>query len=95
MTADPEERINLAETSRETAAFRAEIARRWSLPALTEAVIASQQRRNFVFQALSQGTPHSWDYQPIQDASQMYMRNHMHLEDLEAMARFPRYAGSS
>jgi choline-sulfatase len=65
------------------------------MPALTEAVIASQRRRRFVFEALNHGARHSWDYQPIQDASQMYMRNHMHLEDLEAMARFPRYTGPS
>ncbi len=92
LSADPEERHNLAESSAETAAFRAEVAQRWSMPALTEAVIASQRRRRFVYEALNQGARHSWDYQPIQDASQLYMRNHMHLDDLEAMARFPRYA---
>jgi choline-sulfatase len=32
----------------------------------------------------------SWDYQPLRDASRQYMRNSMDLDDLEAMARFPR-----
>jgi choline-sulfatase len=32
----------------------------------------------------------AWDYQPPRDAAQEYVRAHMDLEDLEAMARFPR-----
>jgi choline-sulfatase len=39
---------------------------------------------------LQQGRQTAWDYQPVRDASQLYMRNHMKLDDLEAMARFPR-----
>ncbi|MCX8518255.1 MAG: hypothetical protein ORN28_06640, partial [Rhodoferax sp.] len=33
---------------------------------------------------------HSWDHQPLVDASQQYMRNHIDLDDLERRARFPR-----
>jgi len=92
LAADPGEQVNLAETAAETEAFRAEVAQRWSLPALTEAVIASQRRRRFVAASLDQGKRTAWDYQPFQDSSQQYMRNHMHLDDLEAMARFPRFS---
>jgi choline-sulfatase len=31
----------------------------------------------------------SWDFQPHQDASRQYMRNHLDLDDLERRARFP------
>ena len=30
-----------------------------------------------------------WDFQPHRDASQLYMRNHLLLDDLERRARFP------
>jgi choline-sulfatase len=31
-----------------------------------------------------------WDYQPLQKASERYMRNHMDLNVLEESQRFPR-----
>jgi choline-sulfatase len=71
-------------------ALRAEVARRWDLPALHAAVLASQRRRRFHFEATTQGRIQSWDWQPFSDASQRYMRNHIELDTLEAMARFPR-----
>jgi choline-sulfatase len=71
-------------------AFRAEAAGRWDLPRLHEAVLASQRRRRFHFEATTQGRIQSWDWQPFNDASQRYMRNHIELDTLEAMARFPR-----
>jgi choline-sulfatase len=74
------------------AEFRTEVARRWALADLNEAVLASQQRRHFVYSALRQGRYHSWDFQPIRDASRLYIRNDQELNDLEGMARFPRLA---
>jgi len=71
--------------------FRAEVARRWDLPALHEAVIASQQRRHLVYDALRAGRYTPWDFQPIRDASRLYVRNDQDLGDLEAMARFPPF----
>ena len=53
-------------------------------------MIASQRRRRLVAAALRQGVQAPWDYQPIRDARQQYIRSHMKLDDLEAMARFPR-----
>ena len=92
VSADPLERSNLAtlpEYSDKVAAFRAEIAQRWDLVALREEVVQSQRRRQFHFDATTQGVIESWDWQPSVDASQRYMRNHIDLDTLEAMARFP------
>ncbi len=93
LTADPGERTNLAADpaqSARIAAFRAEVAARWDLPRLREQVLESQRRRRFVDAALRRGTLHGWDWQPRQDATRQYIRNHMDLDDLEAAARFPR-----
>jgi len=90
--ADPLERANLAaraEYASQVASLRAEIARRWNLDALHNQVLQSQRRRRFHFEATTQGTVASWDWQPFVDASQRYMRNNIDLDTLEAMARFP------
>ncbi|WP_323120108.1 choline-sulfatase [Burkholderia alba] len=90
---DPRELRNLAcapHAADLLAACRAEAARRWDLPALHRQVLASQRRRRFHFEATTQGRIRSWDWQPFQDASQRYMRNHLELDALEAMSRFPR-----
>ncbi len=93
LKADPMERINLAGDpahAKTVAAFRAETAARWSLDRLHADVLASQDRRRLVADALARGARTSWDHQPFIDASQTYMRNHIKLDDLEAMARFPK-----
>jgi len=95
VAADPDERVNLATQTAHAALvaeFRAEVARRWALSDLNEAVLASQQRRHFVYSALRQGRFQPWDFQPIRDASRLYIRNDQELNDLESMARFPRLA---
>jgi len=89
---DPDELVNLAEVpaaAETVAAYRSEIARRWDLEALRADVVASQRRRRLVFEALTRGGRHSWDHQPPLNAAEKYMRNHIDLDDLEAMARFP------
>ncbi len=93
LAADPMERINLVDDPGQAetmAAFRAEVAARWSLDRLHADVLASQDRRRLVGEALALGARTSWDHQPFTDAGQTYMRNHIKLDDLEAMARFPR-----
>ena len=57
---------------------------------LYQQVLASQRRRRLVFEALTQGKLKSWDHQPLVDASQQYMRNHIDLDDLERKARYPQ-----
>ncbi|AJK48862.1 choline-sulfatase [Burkholderia plantarii] len=101
--ADPDQLFNLRDDPRElvnlaadpafgtlVAEFRAEVAGRWRLDAIHADVLASQRRRRFHFAATTQGRIASWDWQPFQDASQRYMRNHLELDALEAMARYPR-----
>ncbi len=89
---DPDELQNLAPVARHAARaqeFRAEVARRWDLPELHAAVVASQRRRHLVYDALRKGRYAPWDFQPVRDASRLYVRNDQDLGDLEAMARFP------
>jgi choline-sulfatase len=93
LQADPDELHNLAQAPEHralVASLLEEVGRRWDMPALHAQVLASQRRRRFVYDALTQGTLKSWDHQPMVDASQQYMRNHIDLDDLERRARFPR-----
>ena len=50
----------------------------------------SQARRWIVYEALRNGSYYPWDHQPLQRASERYMRNHMDLNVLEESQRFPR-----
>jgi choline-sulfatase len=89
---DPEELANLASDPGHgavVAGFRAQVAERWDLARLHDAVLASQRRRRLVGQALDQGGRRPWDFQPWRDASRQYMRNTMKLDDVEARARLP------
>jgi len=95
LSSDPDERANLAASPTAAAAaalaeLRQEVARRWDLSALHAQVVANQQQRHLVYQALRQGRYQPWDFQPVRDASRLYVRNNRELNDLEAMARFPR-----
>ena len=93
LQADPDELHNLAivpEHRALMASLLEEAGQRWDMPALHAQVLASQRRRRFVYGALTQGRLTSWDHQPMVDASQQYMRNHIDLDDLERRARFPR-----
>ncbi|MCB6184805.1 choline-sulfatase [Leeia sp. TBRC 13508] len=93
---DPLEKQNLAgliDYADLVAKFHAEIAERWDLATLTKSVLQSQKRRQFHYEAQVKGHRKAWDFQPFQDASQKYMRNHIELDTLEAMARFPRVFG--
>jgi choline-sulfatase len=92
LASDPDELDNLARHPAHQGllkGFLDEVARRWDLPALHERVLASQRQRRFVAGALSRGRRTGWDHQPLVDAGQQYMRNHMDLDDLERRARFP------
>ena len=44
------------------------------------------RRRRVVDAALSRGEVHAWDFQPHRDASKLYVRSTMPLDDIEAMA---------
>ncbi|HCD83593.1 MAG TPA: choline-sulfatase [Agrobacterium sp.] len=90
---DPEERTNLAgnpEFADVLSSLSAEIGRRWQLPVFDASVRESQARRWVVYKALRNGAYYPWDYQPLQKASERYMRNHMDLNVLEENQRYPR-----
>lgn len=90
---DPRELQNLIDSPRHADLARdllGEARARWNIPAITESVLASQRRRRLVADALTRGTLKSWDHQPLVDASQQYMRNHIDLDDLERRARYPQ-----
>ena len=70
--------------------FRIMAAARWDLERFDAEVRQSQARRWVVYEALRQGGYFPWDYQPLQKASERYMRNHMDLNVLEENQRFPR-----
>jgi choline-sulfatase len=92
LASDPDELDNLAQHPAHQSllkGFLDEVAQRWDLPALHQRVLASQRQRRFVAGALSRGRRTGWDHQPMVDAGQQYMRNHMDLDDLERRARFP------
>ena len=63
---------------------------RWDLAAFDAQVRESQARRWIVYEALHKGGYYPWDYQPLQKASERYMRNHMDLNVVEENQRFPR-----
>ncbi|MCF3594527.1 choline-sulfatase [Rhodobacteraceae bacterium LMO-12] len=90
---DPHELTNLAEVPAHAgtlAQLQAKAEARWDLAAFDADVRASQARRWVVYEALRQGGYYPWDYQPLQKASERYMRNHMDLNVLEDNQRFPR-----
>ncbi len=96
LEADPHERRNLATDP----AYAADLDRltamardRWDLAAFDAEVRQSQARRRITYAALRNGVYFPWDYQPLQRASERYMRNHMDLDTLESDQRFPRTAG--
>ena len=93
LEADPHELTNLADVSAHRGTLdqlRAKSEARWDLDQFDADVRKSQARRWVVYDALRQGGYYPWDYQPLQQASERYMRNHMDLNVLEENQRFPR-----
>ena len=97
LVADPDELRNLANEAAHAERvrdFRAEAAQRWNLPELHARVLDSQRRRRFLHRAETIGQTASWDFQPHSDASRQYVRSHLDLDLIEAMARYPAYRGA-
>ncbi len=90
---DPHELTNLADHPDHQGtlqSLRAKSEARWDLARFDADVRASQAKRWVVYEALRQGGYYPWDYQPLRDASERFMRNHMDLNVLEENQRFPR-----
>ena len=93
LESDPHELTNLANAPEHQGTLqtlRAKSEQRWDLERFNEEVRRSQARRWIVYEALRNGDYFPWDYQPLQKASERYMRNHMDLNILEESQRFPR-----
>jgi len=93
LASDPDEMQNLANDpayANKMAHFTTLMNARWDLERFDADVRESQARRHVVYAALRQGYYYPWDYQPLQLASERYMRNHMDLNILEETKRFPR-----
>ncbi|MBU2484815.1 MAG: choline-sulfatase, partial [Alphaproteobacteria bacterium] len=93
LDADPEELTNLANDpahAERVAGYMAQVRAHWDMAAYDAEVRQSQARRWVVYEALRNGNYYPWDFQPLQKASERYMRNHMDLNILEESQRFPR-----
>ena len=100
LATDPKELINLAllptkhplvtpEITEVLNAFTSEAERKWDMKTITDSVLVSQRSRRLVWTALKKGQFTSWDYNPLDDGREKYIRSHIPLDDLELRARFP------
>jgi choline-sulfatase len=90
---DRDELVNLCDNpslADVVTAFRAEVSTLWDLGELHSQVLESQKTRRFISQSLRKGNYASWEYTPPRDSSTEYMRNHLDLNDVERLARWPR-----
>jgi choline-sulfatase len=93
LAADPLERVNLAEDPAHAGLveeYMRKVRARWDMARFDAEVRESQARRWVVYPALRNGAYFPWDFQPLQRASERYMRNHMDLNVLEESKRYPR-----
>ena len=95
LESDPNERQNLAalpKYAKKLQHFQHLADQEWDLTHFDAEVRQSQARRQVVYEALRNGAYYPWDYQPLQQASERYMRNHKDLNVLEDSQRYPRQA---
>ncbi|MBZ9762882.1 choline-sulfatase [Mesorhizobium sp. CA8] len=93
LAADPRELDNLAADPAYAdlvSSFMDKVRTRWNMASFDAAVRESQARRWVVYPALRNGAYYPWEFQPLQKASERYMRNHMNLDNLEESKRYPR-----
>ena len=93
LSKDPFEENNLAKNTDyadELENFTKQTHQRWNVEEFRAQVTLSQQQRLAVYTGLRKGNFKPWDFQPMQNANERYMRNHLDLNVLEANARFPK-----
>jgi choline-sulfatase len=86
---DPDELNNLAVTHPLAKLLRDEVTAKFDIPRVHSEVLASQQSRLLLFEALKRGHHFPWDFQPLRLASEQYTRNHMSVTDRDLKSRFP------
>ena len=89
MQEDPDELTNLASVREHESIVRqlSELARdTWDTAALKSEIIKDQNRRRLIDQAHNKGITPVWDYQPVVDASQQYVRAGKWTVEVEAGA---------
>ena len=89
---DPHELDNLIEKNDYKSTvqfFRETTGVTWNLDRFDRDVRESQAKRKVVYEALRKGGYYPWDFQPLKQASERYMRNHMDLNILESSQRYP------
>ena len=90
---DPDELDNLAPQAQHTELleeFRTDANHHWNPDELRTKIIADQQRRRRVHEALRIGKYQGWDYNPARDPAEEYTRSHMDLTRFDITSRFPR-----
>jgi len=94
---DPFEQTNLATDPGhlgKVEEFTTKVHARWNIAKFRQDVLRSQKQRLAVYDGLRNGKFAAWDFQPVQDAKDRYMRNHLDLNVVEAEARFPPHPES-
>ena len=90
---DPDEMNNLVgqpEYTKILSEFREMADQKRNLDRFDEEVRRSQARRWIVYDALKNGQYFPRDYQPLKQASERFMRNHMDLNEVEHKQMYPR-----
>ena len=90
---DPNELVNMAKDPNQRPtleSLRNQSNIWWDLKSFDAQVRKSQAYRLVVYEATRKGGYYPWDFQPLQEASERYMRNHLDLNALETTQRFPK-----
>lgn len=93
LSADPNELNNLASDSNVSEVeqhFQTLRQQHWDLTQFKADVMKSQACRQLVASANRKGHFTAWDYQPVQESRNRYMRNHLDLNVLEEANRYPK-----
>jgi choline-sulfatase len=89
---DPHERHNRSgdsELSEIEQNLRSRLLSDWDGSALRQQIMADQQQRLMLNEALEKGEQVSWDYQPFTDASQQYVRRGFSTQKTKRLQRWP------